>query len=309
MVENDWQSEEIIPRLANHLDFLPKHPGCYPLESIAQFDKPRLLPFFSRLPQHSQINEECITPYYPPGEDLNLQRLAVQNDCHFSMSTSTCTGILSHIYYAMSNFKSPHFNNLTESYDQEPMKFMISQRKPTSVFLRRIKTKDGRKLFAVDGDKGFGEASNLVLLKMGKYMEKMLTTDVDFFNDHCVNDPVTNKPRKELSEADRAEMMSEDYYRYMKAGKVFLRSQIDTRGEDADGNPIVFELKTRAIAPMRYDITNYIDYLDYSIVKAKGMHSSFEREFYDLIRGGFLKYILQMKIGRMQGACIAYHNT
>ena len=104
-------------------------------------------------------------------------------------------------------------------------------------------------------------------------------------------------------------MMSEDYYRYMKAGKVFLRSQIDTRGEDADGNPIVFELKTRAIAPMRYDITNYIDYLDYSIVKAKGMHSSFEREFYDLIRGGFLKYILQMKIGRMQGACIAYHNT
>lgn len=44
-------------------------------------------------------------------------------------------------------------------------------------------------------------------------------------------------------------------------------------------------------------------------MKFKGKHSSFEREYYDLIRGGFLKYIMQMKIGRMQGAAIAYHNT
>lgn len=71
----------------------------------------------------------------------------------------------------------------------------------------------------------------------------------------------------------------------------------------------MFELKTRATAPLRYDIVNYIDFLDYNIIKFKGKHSSFEREFYDLIRGGFLKYIMQMKIGRMQGAAIAYHNT
>ncbi len=95
----------------------------------------------------------------------------------------------------------------------------------------------------------------------------------------------------------------------MKAGKLLLRSQIDARGTDHNGNPIVFELKTRATAPLRYDIQNYIDYLDYQIVKFKGQHSSFEREYYDLIRGGFLKYIMQMKIGRMQGAAIAYHNT
>jgi len=60
---------------------------------------------------------------------------------------------------------------------------------------------------------------------------------------------------------------------------------------------------------MRYEIFNYIDYLDYEIVKHKGRHSSYEREFYDLIRGGFLKYIMQCKIGHMQGAMIAYHNT
>ena len=27
------------------------------------------------------------------------------------------------------------------------------------------------------------------------------------------------------------------------------------------------------------------------------------------MRGGFLKYIMQMKIGQMQGAAVAYHNT
>jgi len=95
----------------------------------------------------------------------------------------------------------------------------------------------------------------------------------------------------------------------MKVGKMLLRSQIDTQGEDEHGNPIVFELKTRATAPLRYDIINYVDYLDYHILKYKGLYGSFERELYDLVRGGFLKYIMQMKIGQMQGAAIAYHNT
>lgn len=88
-----------------------------------------------------------------------------------------------------------------------------------------------------------------------------------------------------------------------------LRSQIDCRGIDAEGNEVVFELKTRATSVLRYEIKNYIDYLDYEINKYKGKSQSYEREFYDLIRGGFLKYIMQCKIGRMSGAVIAYHNT
>ena len=144
---------------------------------------------------------------------------------------------------------------------------------------------------------------------MGKYMETMLTTDADFFNDHYVLDPTTNMPKSQINPESMQELQKQDYYRYMKAGNMFLRSQIDTAGEDENGNPIVFEIKTRATAPLRYDLINFIDYLDYHIIKQKGQHSSYEREFYDLIRGGFLKYIMQMKIGRMQGAAIAYHNT
>jgi hypothetical protein len=141
---------------------------------------------------------------------------------------------------------------------------------------------------------------------MGKYMEKMFTTDADYFNLHYVLDPATGKPKVG---AEPEKNMQEDYYRYMKVGKMLLRSQIDTQGEDEHGNPIVFELKTRATAPLRYDIINYVDYLDYHILKYKGLYGSFERELYDLVRGGFLKYIMQMKIGQMQGAAIAYHNT
>lgn len=37
-----------------------------------------------------------------------------------------------------------------------------------------------------------------MLLKMGKYMEKMLTTPKQFFEDHYVLDSRTNKPKKEL---------------------------------------------------------------------------------------------------------------
>lgn len=98
---------------------------------------------------------------------------------------------MNHLYYAISNYKSPHFNGLTESYDHEAMKFMLSQRKPNTIFLRQIRQGNDF-VYAVDGDSGFTEQSNVVLLKMGKYMEKMFTTEAEYFNDHYVLDLKTN---------------------------------------------------------------------------------------------------------------------
>ena len=74
-VSNDWQDKKIIPQLANGLDICLKHPGIFPVESINQLNSGRLANFYTRLPQYSQINEECISPYFPPGQDSNLQRL------------------------------------------------------------------------------------------------------------------------------------------------------------------------------------------------------------------------------------------
>lgn len=63
------------------------------------------------------------------------------------------------------------------------------------------------------------------------------------------------------------------------------------------------------MAPIRYDVINYKDYLDYKINKIYGFHSSIERELYDLIKGTLIKYCIQLMLGDMQGAFLAYHNT
>jgi hypothetical protein len=60
-------------------------------------------------------------------------------------------------------------------------------------------------MYAVDGDSGFTEPSNEVLLKMGKYMEKMFTTDSQFFDDHYVLDLETHKPKVELTQEQMTE--------------------------------------------------------------------------------------------------------
>lgn len=159
-IENDWQDQSILPHLKNHLDILPKCPGIYPTEAITQFNSAKLTPFFTRLPQYSQINEACISPYFPPGQDVNLKRLATKYKAKYMMSTSTITSLLNHVYFSLSNYKSPHFNDLSKAFDNEPLKFMLSQRKPNTIFLRKMKNNTGHELYAVDGDAGFTEASN-----------------------------------------------------------------------------------------------------------------------------------------------------
>ena len=67
---------------------------------------------------------------------------------------------------------------------------------------------------------------------MGKYMEKMLTTDHQYFSDRYVLDLKTNKPKIQMTEDEIEKLRDEDYFRYMRSGKLFLRSQIDTRGYD-----------------------------------------------------------------------------
>jgi len=109
-------------------------------------------------------------------------------------------------------------------------------------------------MWSIDAEKEIGMPSNYVLLKMGKYMEKMLTTDHQEFRDCYLLNPKTNKPNKPLKFNSNGTTAEEDYYNYMKVGKIFLRSQIDCSKKLKNGGREVFEVKTRACAPMRYDI-------------------------------------------------------
>ena len=63
-----------------------------------------------------------------------------------------------------------------------------------------------------------------------------------------------------------------NYYRYARVNdQIMLRSQIDCMSYDANGKPYVFEIKSRACAPIRYDIENYKMYTDYQIDTKRGL--------------------------------------
>ena len=68
-----------------------------------------------------------------------------------------------------------------------------------------------------------------------------------------------------------------------------MRSQLDCHDSRLPGTG-VFDIKTRAVLPIRMDILNYEENSGYQIRSQYGIMESFEREYYDLIRSGFLKY-------------------
>ncbi|WWC99808.1 hypothetical protein V866_006716 [Kwoniella sp. B9012] len=87
-----------------------------------------------------------------------------------------------------------------------------------------------------------------------------------------------------------------------------MRSQLDCHDPRLPGNG-VFDIKTRACLPVRHDRANYLANSAYDISKDRGYTQSYEREYYDLLRAGMLKFSLQVRIGGMDGIFLAYHNT
>lgn len=189
--------------------------------------------------------------------------------------------------------------NISYEYANQSQRFMVSQRKPITNIIRRIDS--DKKIYAMDSDTNPFNSKIEILLFLGKVLERMYTMPVDDFNQTLLK-----KYEKEIG----TKGLDQDYHRFMTVNnEVCLRSQIDCYSKLPNGDNIVYEIKSRAVAPMRYDLENYSRYFDYKIDRLVGTHSSFEREYYDLIRGGFLKYFFQLKIGRMDGAMIGYHNT
>ena len=121
-------------------------------------------------------------------------------------------------------------------------------------------------------------------MDLGKIMEKQLCLTPEEFNQHLVKGKID----------ESIEALDDDHHRFMKLNNnICLRSQIDATTKLEDGTTPVFEIKTRSVCPIRYDVENYKDYLDYEIKNFRGIHSSYEREYYDLIRGAMLKYAFQ----------------
>ena len=235
-------------------------------------------------------------PYKKPSNDPVLVDFAKQHNARYLMSTSTISSALSQIYFLLTSFENPTMKFFNTDQTLLTKQFMSSQRKPITNIVRKMENN----LYAMDSDKSPFESNVQVLMDMGKILERMYTMDIDRFRKCFING---------YKEENIEGLIDEDYHRYFIVNdEICLRSQIDCKSE-RDGETIVYEVKTRAVAPIRYDLANYTDYMDYKIDRVMGIHSSYEREYYDLIRGGFLKYFFQLKIGQMDGAMIGYHNT
>lgn len=299
-IENE-ETFHRVPQLAHNLDHVVQTPGIYSIEEISKL-QPDGGTFLRKIPNVEDVSFDEIPPYIPPSQDKLLLKFAQESKIKYVMSTSTISSVLSQIYFLFSSFKNPLFDNVFEEYENEPRKYMISQRKPITNFLRKLDEKSG--IYALDGDPGLFYYRNALLMDLGKVLERFLTLPPEVFNDVLLS-----KNKEKAKEHKNA--IPDDHHRFMKLNNdICLRSQIDCFSKDKNTNkPFVYEIKTRTCCPMRYDFENYTDFFDYRINEVKGLHSSFEREYYDLIRGAFLKYSFQLKIGRMDGAFIAYHNT
>jgi hypothetical protein len=209
------------------------------------------------------------------------------------------------MWYMLSNFKSPDLSGLGRSFDskvrtRQHMNYMSAYRKPVSLMLRRVA---GTNSYAIDADHGIFPGNNKILTDLGIVLETMLTQDQKTFNRFM--DPQSDITQQEIDEI----LSGNRSHRMRQMGNFLIRSQIDCEYTSPEGEYFVFEIKTRAVAPIRYDVENYRDYLDYVIDHRLGVHSSYEREYFDLIRSLLPKYFFQVKLGNMDGAFVAYHNT
>ena len=296
---DDVEGFEVVPTLNSALDPIIKYPGLYRLEDMKSAIGKDFYEFYKRIPQPHEIDMKKISNWKPPSLDNRLVNLGKQYGVKFVMSTSSISSVLSQMLYLISNFKEANYSMLYSFTDSSEMRYMSSQKKGSTCFLRRAS--ESPEIWALDSDSGPFEADHQILMDMGHIIEKMCTMEPAEFEGCFL------KSKQDLG---KFKIPNEDYHRLMKIeDDMLIRSQLDCQGKDLEGNNIVFEIKSRALAFMRYRVTEYYKFLDYPISKMFGVDNSYEREYYDMIRGAFAKYFKQMHIGRMHGGLVFYHST
>ena len=279
------------PSLQHGLDKIVRTEGIYPSDQFSNY--------LTKLPTITEEIFNRISNYTRPSFDKTLHALALKHKSKYMSGSSSLTEALQQIYYSISNFKSPDITGLGKNYDHMNMNYMSAYRKPTTFFLRKLPGN----VYAIDGDKGPVESQTKILMLGGIVLEALFTTKEELFN------KIINTDVEMLDEDKNIVEVAGKSFRYRKMGDLMIRSQIDCGATDSNGEYFVFEIKTRATAPIRYELENYFKYFDYKITQRNGIHSSYEREYFDLIRSILLKYFFQIKIGKMDGAFISYHNT
>ncbi|EHY56592.1 hypothetical protein HRR83_002323 [Exophiala dermatitidis] len=281
-----------VPTLSHDLPRVLFNPGVYQLQDprsrVWNFD-----PYLGNIMPVSEFNYDALNRYITSSEDFSLREVASKQGRRYIGSTSSMSGVLAHFHFLLSAWRELTMDNLTRGFKDDGSTFTKIQRGPTAIFLRY---KDG--VYAVDADKEFDSAN--ILMSLGRSMEKLLTLDKDEYERY----------RKTHDAEKDSEMHSSEpeAYHYSELGKFLLRSQLDAHDPRLPGTGM-FDLKTRAVAAVRMMVHKHEEGAGYQIKERFGTWESFEREYYDMMRSAFLKYSLQVRMGRMDGIFVAYHNT
>lgn len=239
----------------------------------------------------AEFDFNALKEYITSSKDESLSKIAKKHGKRYRGSTSSMTDVLSHFHFLLSQWRDINPSMLSKNFPAINVHFTELSRNPSAIIL---KWKDGS--YAIDADKEFANAS--VLTMLGKSMEKLLTSSTDDFERYRKSNP------NEVSEDER---FAPESYHYSTLGDFMMRSQLDAHDPRLPGTGM-FDLKTRSVVSIRMDVANYEHGVGYEIKSRQGEWESYEREYYDMIRAAFLKYSMQVRMGRMDGIFVAYHN-
>ena len=240
------------------------------------------------------INEfdfHALKQYITSSMDLNLQRIAQEQGKKYVGSSSSMTGALAHFHFLLSQWRPITSNMLSRGFQDPLNSFTKLQRSPSAIFLR---WKNGT--YAIDADKEYDKSN--ILAGLGKSLEKLFTLPKEEYERYRKS----NEEGVSLEERNAPEA-----FHYSTMGDFLMRSQLDAYDPRLPGEGM-FDLKTRAVVSIRMDVQNFEEGMGYEIKGRFGDWESFEREYFDMIRSTFLKYSLQVRMGRMDGIFVAYHN-
>ncbi|TGO92445.1 hypothetical protein BPOR_0003g00430 [Botrytis porri] len=279
-----------VPGLSYGLERALFNPGVYHLQDprsrVFNFD-----PYLQKIMPVSKFDFTALKQYVTSSRDKALIETAKHEKRNYTGSTSSMSASLAHFHFLLSQWRSINTSMLSQNFPVEFNSFTALQRGPSAVFLRE---RDG--VYAIDADKQFDTAN--ILSMLGKSMEKLLTLPKEEFEQY----------RKENSNSITEDQRNEvESFHYTTMGDFLMRSQLDAHDPRLPGSGM-FDLKTRAVISIRMDIENYAEGSGYEIFSLHGEYNSFEREYFDMIRAAFLKYSLQVRMGRMDGIFVAYHN-
>jgi hypothetical protein len=280
-----------VPNLAYGLERVLFNPGVYqlrdPRSRVFNFD-----PYLESIMPVAEFDFNALKEYITSSRDETLISTAAAERKKYSGSTSSMTSALAHFHFLLSQWRPVNISNLSQGFPEKLKTFTQLQRTPSAIFLR---WRNGT--YAIDADKEFDTAN--VLMMLGKSMEKLLTLPTEDFEKY------RKENSNQISEEERNEAES---FHYTTMGDFLMRSQLDAHDPRIPGTGM-FDLKTRAVVSIRMDARNHENGLGYEIRNRYGAFESYEREYYDMIRAAFLKYSLQVRMGRMDGIFVAFHNT